>query len=120
MFQNTKRIILRSLLIIFFYLNTSQAEVIKKFQISGNDRISNETLILFSEVKIGENINENNLNEIIKKLYETSFFEDIKVEFENNILFINVSENPLIQSLVIEGIKKKSVVENITILLKVG
>ena len=113
MFQNTKRIILRSLLIIFFYLNTSQAEVIKKFQISGNDRISNETLILFSEVKIGEDINENNLNEIIKKLYETSFFEDIKVEFENNILFINVSENPLIQSLVIEGIKKKSVVENI-------
>ena len=113
MFQNTKRIILRSLLIIFFYLNTSQADVIKKFQISGNDRISNETLILFSEVKIGENINENNLNEIIKKLYETSFFEDIKVEFENNILFINVSENPLIQSLVIEGIKKKSVVENI-------
>ena len=113
MFQNTKRLILKSLLIIFFYLNTSQAEVIKKFQISGNDRISDETLILFSEVKIGENINENNLNEIIKKLYETSFFEDIKVEFENNILFINVSENPLIQSLVIEGIKKKSVVENI-------
>ena len=101
--------------IIFLFLNikNSYAESLKKFLITGNDRISNETIILFSGYNIDDNINESDLNMIIKKLYETNFFKNINLDFSNNVLKINVEENPLIQSLVFEGIKKQSLIEKI-------
>jgi len=117
MLQEKNNLISKFLLMLIlcfsFLINLSRAEVIKEFKISGNDRISNETLILFSEVNINDNIDESDLNEIIKKLYETSFFDTISINLEKNILYINVVENPLIQTLVIDGIKKKSLIESL-------
>ena len=51
------------------------------------------------------------LNSIIKNLYETKFFENVSVSISNNILEIEVEENPLIQSVSIEGIKNKNIVK---------
>lgn len=97
----------------FSFFNLAKAEVINKIEVTGNERISDETIILFSGVKIDQNINQSDLNNIIKKLYETSFFENISIDFENNILFFKVKENPLIQSISFEGIKNKSLISRI-------
>jgi len=97
----------------FSFLNLAKAEVINKIEVTGNERISDETVVLFSGVKIDQNINQSDLNNIIKKLYETSFFENISINFENNILFFKVKENPLIQSISIEGIKNKSLISRV-------
>ena len=97
----------------FSFFNLVKAEVINKIEVTGNERISDETIILFSGVKIDQNINQSDLNNIIKKLYETSFFENISIDFENNILFFKVKENPLIQSISFEGIKNKSLISRI-------
>ena len=103
-----------SLIFIFlFKFNYSYAEKIKKFEITGNDRISDETIILFSEYNINDDINQSNLNEIIKNLYKTYFFKNIDINFNNNTLFINVSENPLIQSVTFTGIKRTSLTDQI-------
>ena len=99
--------ILIKILLSFFVFSFSIAEVIKDIKISGNDRISKETVILFSGLNIGEEVNDNDLNESIKKLYNTSFFKSISISIEKNTLFIDLKENPLIQTIVIEGIKKK-------------
>ena len=85
---------------IGFVINTSYANLIKDFKISGNERISNQTIKLFSGYKVNDEIDNSKLNEIIKNLYETNFFKNISINFENNILYINVSENPLIQSII--------------------
>ena len=64
------------LLFVFIITLSSQAlskELIKNFEISGNDRISSETIILFSGYKLNDKIDQNDINEIIKKLYETFF-----------------------------------------------
>ena len=115
MLKKNIKIIQRSFIISFVFLNflfvSSYAEVIKKFQIVGNDRISNETIVLFSGLSINDDVNDNELNAAIKNLYETSFFQNLEINLENNILYINVVENPLIQSIVIEGIKRQSLVE---------
>ncbi len=105
--------ILIKILLSFFVFSFSIAEVIKDIKISGNDRISKETVILFSGLNIGEEVNDNDLNESIKKLYNTSFFKSISISIEKNTLFIDLKENPLIQTIVIEGIKKKSLVKEI-------
>ena len=112
-----KKFVLALIIIFLFNFNYSYAEKIKKFEITGNDRISDETIILFSGTKVNENIDTNNLNDIIKKLYETNFFKDISLSFEKNVLTINVVESPLIQTVSIEGIKKQSFVDQIKALL---
>ena len=104
------------LLFVFIITLSSQAlskELIKNFEISGNDRISSETIILFSGYKLNDKIDQNDINEIIKKLYETSFFKNLSINFDENILFIEVDENPLVQTVIFNGIKNKSLIEQI-------
>ena len=107
------KLILTYLFIFIMFPTYLLADVIKKFEISGNDRISSETIILFSGYKLEENIGAKDLNKIIKNLYETSFFKNIDLNFEKNILMINVEENPLIQSIIFKGIKRASLVEKL-------
>ncbi|MBC8307089.1 MAG: hypothetical protein H8E55_66430 [Pelagibacterales bacterium] len=76
--------------------------------IKGNERISSETIKVFSGYNKGDDVNQNDLNDIIKSLYETNFFENVSIEILNNNLIITVKENPIIQEVVIEGIKKES------------
>ena len=97
----------RFFILIFFFVSTANSEIIKEIQINGNDRISVETIKMFSEVSINDDISPNELNVLLKKLYETNFFEDVKVTFDKNILKIAVKENPIIQNVYINGIKSK-------------
>ena len=92
----------------FLIFNCSYADIINEIKISGNKRISDETIILFGEFNLNENIDYNRLNQITNNLYKTLFFKDITVNLENNILYISVEENPLIQSVNFEGVKNKS------------
>ena len=78
-------------LFLFFILSSigySQADTLKKIDIIGNDRVSKNTIINFSELKIGDEINSQVLNNSLKKLYDTNFFEDVSVNFDNNLLSI--------------------------------
>ena len=101
------------MLLIFFINTISFAEVIKEFKITGNKRISDSTIILFSKVKIYDDINKDDLNKIIKELYSTNFFKNVKVSFDNQIIEIFVDENPVIQKLVFNGIKKKNIISKL-------
>jgi len=89
------------------------ADLISKIEVNGNKRFSSETIILFSELKINQNYNENDLNSSLIKLNETNFFEKISLKIEKNILFIDVLENPIIEDLKIIGIKNKKFTEKL-------
>ena len=103
--------LIKIIFIYCFFLVSLSAEVIKKFEISGNKRISDETIIIFSEINLNENVSKQKLDRLIKNLYKTNFFSDINVTFENQILKLNVKENPIIDNFQITGIKKQSLVE---------
>ncbi len=101
------------LFVFFVLISNLQAATIKNIEISGNDRISNETILMFSSVKENQNIQTKDLNEIIKRLYDSNFFEDVSVNFENGNLLINVVENPVIGKIIIEGIKSSNIQEEL-------
>ena len=98
-------------LLVFFWISSANAEVLKKIEINGNKRISDESIKIFSELKINQELSESNLDNAIKKLYKTNFFSNINLTFENQILIINVEENPIIDNFEITGVKKQSLVE---------
>ena len=88
---------------IFFNVN-SYSEIVNKVDVQGNDRISLETIMIFGDIAIGKNYEESDISLLIKKLYETTFFSNISVELENNKLTIVVKENPIVNSIIFQGV----------------
>jgi len=77
-------------LVLIFSSTFSFAEKIKRFDISGNERISDETIKMFSSVSINDDLTNNNINDILIKLYETNYFENINLNFTDGIIYINI------------------------------
>ncbi len=103
------------ILCTFFYLFSFNvnAEIINKITISGNKRISNESIKVLAGITNVSEIEKDNLNNFLKNLYETNFFEDIQISLENNELKIDVIENPIIEIIEITGIKNKDFIKEI-------
>ena len=103
----------------FIFFSHIKAEIINKIDVEGNKRVSSETIIMFSGVSLKEDLSENDLNNVLKQLYDTNFFELVNVKLENNTLRIDVKENPIIQDVIYSGIESsdilKKIKENITL-----
>ena len=50
-------------------ISNLKAETVNKIIVEGNDRVSPETVIMFSGVSVNDDLSENNLNQVLKKLY---------------------------------------------------
>ena len=94
---------------LFLFCNKSFSDTLKKIDVNGNNRISDETIKLFIDVSIHDEIDNNKLNDILKDLYKTNFFENINISFNNQILLISVVENPIVESIIYKGIKSNRI-----------
>jgi outer membrane protein insertion porin family len=106
------------ILITFFYITISSAEVINKIEVSGNSRVSSETIQIYGNVKINQDIQEQDINKILNNLYSTNFFEDVKISLINKTLKITVEEYPVINQLVIIGETSNRIMDEIKKILK--
>ena len=102
---------LKFLLTIFFYTTFVSSEVVNNIQIIGNDRITKETIVMFSGLSVNDNIESSDVNNILKNLYETNFFKTIEINFKNNIFYITVEEYPVIQNIIYQGIKSNKLMD---------
>ena len=100
---------------ILFILLTGlvKAEEFNNILINGNERVSEETIIVFSDLSNKSFLDENSINDVLKKLYDSGFFKNVTIIIENKNLIIDVEENPIIQTVFIEGIKKKQLEESL-------
>ena len=91
------------LALIFFTKNlySQNANII----ISGNERYDKQTIIVYGEINPQVSYDKNDINDILKNLYSTNFFENVEITFENNNLKINIKEHPIISNINIEGEK---------------
>ena len=116
--KNIKKLIIYFFIIFTMNITYSFSQIINKINIIGNERLASQTIIMFSELDITKNVEQNDLNKSLKKLYETNFFKNVQFSLNDNILVINVIENPIIQTIKIEKIKNKSILESLTKLTK--
>ena len=108
------RIVITIVTVNFLFLSSAYSEIVNKIEIYGNDRISNETIIMFSSISINDDANKDKINDILKQLYETRFFSDINIKLENNILKIYLKENPIIENIIYDGVKAQKIRDPIT------
>ncbi len=102
-----------AILLNYFTLTVSNSEVVNQIKIEGNKRITDEIILMFSGVDIGQDIKNSSINDITKSLFETNFFNDVSVVFENNTVSIIVDEAPLIDKVVFIGLKAKKIEKKI-------
>ena len=71
---------------LFIFSSLLKAEIIDSINIEGNERISDETIIMFADVSIKDELIDKDLNEILKKLYNTNFFDSVSVKIIEKFL----------------------------------
>ena len=97
------------LFFLISFSNFSKAEIVKEIIILGNERITSETISMFAEISINDNLDQDDINELLKRLYNSNFFNNVEIKFEKNIVNIIVQENPIIEKIIFEGIKAKKI-----------
>ena len=103
--KQVSKLFLLNLLFFYLFSSVSIGQIVKDIKISGNERISDETILIFSKVKINDDLKDLNFNKLLKNLYNTNFFNNVSVQMTDDILLIQVDEAPLIQNINISGIK---------------
>jgi len=104
-----KIIIFISVLVFFNFFNQLKADIINNIIINNNERISLGTIKTYGKIEIGKDYSEDDLNQILKNLYETKFFKNISLKIDNQVLIIDLIENKLVQTIIIEGIKSTTI-----------
>lgn len=106
-------------LIFFIIFQFANAEIIKEIEVKGNKRISTETISVFGDFQIGDNLNNSDLDRILKDLYSTNFFKNVNLTLLNGNLTINLTENPVVQTIIIDGVRnkvlQKKIIENLSL-----
>ncbi len=81
-------------------------ETIKSISVEGTQRIDKETVVSYSNIKLGDTYTEELGNNILKELFDTNLFSNITISFNNNDLLISLIENPTINLVKFIGNKK--------------
>ena len=118
-FSNTLKTI--SLALIFYFsvcLSIVQAQIFKEIKVTGNKRLSVETILMFSGLNTELNLSNDDLNQAIKNLYDTDYFKKIEIKIQTDKLEIVIEENPIIQTIEIRGIKNKRIINQLSDITK--
>ena len=91
-------------IILFLLILTSYSFAnIKEVKIFGNKRVSSNTIEALVDKK-NTQIDTFYINNLTRIIYNTEFFSNVKITYDNNILNISVEENPIINFFYINGI----------------
>ena len=94
---------------LLLLINNSYADI-NKIDISGNLRVSSSTIENLVNKKT-TNVDSIYINNLTKKIYDTEFFSDVKISYNQEILKIIVVENPVVNFFYINGLKGDDLTE---------
>ena len=98
-----KKTALVLLLSTFLTTSVSAGVVVDNFKVSGNQRLEKETILSYLPFEKGDEVSSSDMNNALKQLYKTGFFEDVNVDLNGKTVEIKVVERPVISSIVFEG-----------------
>jgi len=78
-------------------------EPISNIVVDGLSRYTKEKILKIIPFKVGTILTSTKIDKIIQELFETGYFSDISIVKSDNTLKIKVKENPIIESINIEG-----------------
>lgn len=81
------------------------AAKIQSIIVKGNQRVEAETILAYVAISPGQEFDAEKVDISLKSLFGTGFFSDVKFVQEGANLIINVTENPTVNQVLLEGQK---------------
>ena len=78
---------------------------VDNIRVEGLQRVSEGTVYNYLPVNIGDRITQQRVREAIRALYDTGFFRDVELRWEEGTLIVAVLERPSIESFELKGNK---------------
>ena len=109
-----KRITIITFLLILVMFNTTlfaannlSGNTITDIKVEGNQKISEQEILMQVETQVGDKIVNDKLRKELKAIYDLGYFLDVKINFKNYQdgvqLIFKVMENPIIKEIIVEG-----------------
>ncbi len=97
--------ILKSFFILYFsfFIFAANATIVSRIDVTGNARMDAESVRILSDVKTGDDLNAEGINQIAKKLQTSGYFSKIAVRMDGGVLRISVTESPTVNMVTVEG-----------------
>ncbi len=80
-----------------------QVSTVREIRIEGVQRIEASTVLSYLGVSVGDQVTIDILNQSLKNLYATGLFADVNMRQDRGVLFVIVTENPIINKIAFEG-----------------
>ncbi|QAY78221.1 outer membrane protein assembly factor BamA [Sphingosinicella sp. BN140058] len=74
--------------------------------VNGAQRLESETVISYVKLRVGEAYTRERLDDALRDLYATELFADVQIRDDHGALTVQVSENPVINRILLEGNKR--------------
>lgn len=81
----------------------SGAPNISEIRIQGVERIEPSTVMTYLDLRVGDRMDQANLDRALKSLFGTGLFSDVSLQPSGRVLVVQVAENPLINQVAFEG-----------------
>jgi outer membrane protein insertion porin family len=78
---------------------------ITKIKVKGGERTEDSTVISYSELAVGQDYSKAKENAALKSLYNTGFFSNVSIAFDQGVITISIEENPIVGSVNFKGNK---------------
>lgn len=79
------------------------AAIVSNIDVIGNTRMDDESVRILAEIKTGDNLNSEDINQIAKKLQASGYFSNVNVDMVGGNVKIRVSESSTVNLITVEG-----------------
>ncbi|MFP5500936.1 MAG: outer membrane protein assembly factor [Candidatus Sericytochromatia bacterium] len=91
-------------------VDTEPKSVVKDIAVRGNQRVSDERILLSIPISIGDRVGRSDVTDAIQRIYGMGYFRDVQAGSEpvagGDRLFFEVVENPVMGDVTFEGVTK--------------
>ena len=81
----------------------AQSQVVRTISVSGAQRLEPQTILSYIKLRPGQQWNQVVGDQVLKDLADTELFETYSVRFDNGDVLIEVTENPVVNRIILEG-----------------
>jgi outer membrane protein insertion porin family len=85
------------------FSSAAHAAIVNHVVITGNQRIEQSAIETYLGIAPGGDVSVSDLDQGLKRLYDTGFFSDVTLDINGDALNVRVEENPSINEVVFEG-----------------